>query len=189
MSKTLFIDTETTGLPVTKGWGNYYNPSLTSYYEDSRVIELAYIIYDEDKNIVKSADYLIIPDGFVIQNSKFHGITMEDATENGRNISDVLKEFDVDLEGVTSIIAHNINFDINLILSECYRLKNTELVKKIGIIDKACTMEIGKAYMKSQKYPKLVELYTYLFNKPIEQKHRALSDTQICAECYYKMNP
>lgn len=193
MPKTLFIDTETTGLPKTRGWGDYYDPSLTSYYNDSRVIELAYIIYDEvfdeDRTIVKTVDELIIPDGFVIQNSQFHGITMEDAMKNGKYISDVLKDFESDLEGVTTIVAHNINFDMNLILSECYRSKNIGIVKKIESIEKICTMEIGKIFMESRKYPKLVELYSYLFNKTVEQKHRALSDTQICAECYYKMNP
>lgn len=189
MSKTLFLDTETTGLPTTKGWGNYYNPSLTSYYDTSRLIEIAYIIYDSEKNIVKSIDYIIKPCGFEITNSKFHGITTHDAIEQGMYLSDVLKEFESDLDDVGTIVAHNINFDMNIILSECYRMKNIDIVKKIGMIERECTMEIGKTYMKSQKYPKLVDLYKHIFNKTIEQKHRALSDTQICADCYYKMNP
>ena len=48
-------------------------------------------------------------------------------------------------------------------------------------------MELGKIYMKSQKFPKLIELYHYLFNKSIDQEHRALTDTRICADCYYRM--
>jgi DNA polymerase III subunit alpha len=189
MSKILFFDTETTGLPTTKGWGNYYNPSYTSYYNDSRIIEIAYIIYDVDKNIVKSVDYLIQPDGFEINNSKFHGITMDDAIEHGKELSYVLNELESDLDDIGTIVAHNIKFDINILLSECYRLKKIDMVKKIGIIDRECTMEIGKSYIKSRKYPKLVELYQHIFGKTIEQKHRALSDTQICAQCYYQMNP
>jgi hypothetical protein len=46
---------------------------------------------------------------------------------------------------------------------------------------------IGKKYMKSNKNPKLIVLYEFLFHKEIIQEHRALSDTKICSECYYKM--
>lgn len=187
MTKTLFIDTETTGLPKTKGWGKYYDPILTSYYDESRVIEVAYIIYDNDKNILKSTSSIIRPNGFVINNSEFHGISNDDANEYGIDITEVLKELEIDLDGVTSIIGHNIDFDINLIMSECHRANETVIARKIESINKKCTMRIGKSYMNSYKYPKLTELYRYLFNKNMNQEHRALSDTRMCVECYYKM--
>ena len=191
MSKILFFDTETTGLPVTKGWGQYFEPMFTSYYDDSRMIELAYVIYDANKQIIKSISYIIRPNGFVINNSEFHGITTDDAKEFGVDIQDVLQEFKSDLADTDMIVGHNINFDLHIIMSECYRTNNNDFVDlaiKLKTINKTCTMEIGKEYMKEhKKFPKLVELYRYLFNKPIEQKHRALSDTRICADCYYKM--
>lgn len=192
MSKTLFFDTETTGLPETRSWGNYYEPMFVGYYDNSRMIELAYVICDADKQIIKSVNYIICPNGFVINNSDFHGITMEDANEIGIDVVDVLQEFKSDIEGVDMIVGHNINFDLHIIMSECYRTNNDDLVKlamKLKALDKTCTMEVGKAYMRGQKYPKLVELYSYLFDKPIVQDHRALSDTRICKDCYYKMNP
>jgi DNA polymerase III epsilon subunit-like protein len=153
------------------------------------MIELAYIIYNDDKTIFKSVNYIIRPDGFVIDNSRFHGITTEDAKEFGVDIQDVFKEFETDLEDINVIIGHNINFDLHIILSECYRSNNIDLVSKIKKIDKICTMETGKAYLSVRKFPKLTELYQHLFGKPIDQEHRALSDTRICADCYYKMNP
>jgi len=192
MSKILFFDTETTGLPETRGWGNYYEPMYTGYYDCARMIELAYVICDADKQIIKSVNYIIRPNGFVINNSEFHGITMDDANEFGININDVLQEFKSDLSGVDLVVGHNINFDLHIIMSECYRTNDdnfVELAVNLKKMSKACTMEVGKAYMQGQKFPKLVELYSYLFNKPIEQEHRALSDTRICVDCYYKMNP
>jgi len=189
MTKTLFIDTETTGLPKTKGWGKYYEPSLTSYYDESRVIEVAYIIYDNDKTICKSISTIIRPNGFVITNSNIHGISTDDANEYGTELMEVLKEFETDLSDVTTIVGHNIDFDINIMLSECYRANEIGIARKLESINKKCTMRVGKAYMNSEKYPKLVELYRFLFNRIVNQKHRALSDTRICAECYYMMNP
>lgn len=187
MSNTLFIDTETTGLPITRKFNDYYPPENNYYYENSRLIEIAYIIYDENKNIVKEVNNLIKPDNFIITNQYIHGISNDNALENGKDISEVLDELNNDLNNIDIIVAHNINFDINIILSECYRKNKIELIDKLKSIEKECTMEIGKHYMKTYRSPKLVILYEHLFHKSVDQIHRALSDTQICAECYYKM--
>lgn len=187
MSNTLFIDTETTGLPITRNYNDYYHPENKFYYDNSRIIEIAYIIYDENKNIVKQVEHIIKPDNFNINNSHIHGITYEYALENGVDIKIAIDELYQDLSNVKTIVAHNINFDINIILSECYRLNNNIIIDKIFSINKECTMDIGKKYMNQLRNPKLIILYKFLFNKPVEQIHRALSDTKICADCYYKM--
>lgn len=184
----LFVDTETTGLPITKNF-KYHNPKNTKYYDNARIVEIAYIIYDDNDLKVKEVTTLIKPSGFIIENSNIHGITTEDAMNNGLDISDVLEELYDDLfqYSVNCIIAHNINFDINVILSECYRANKDYLYCSIVKINKECTMHLGKIYLKSTKNPKLNILYEYLFNKEVVQEHRALSDTKICAECYFKM--
>ena len=40
-------------------------------------------------------------------------------------------------------------------------------------------MQIGKKYMSSGKYPKLVELHQILFDEVWVQTHRALDDVNI----------
>lgn len=184
----LFFDTETNGLPIMKNY-SYYHPKNLKYYDSSRIIDIAYIIYDNDGNKIKENNYLIKPENFTIDNSEIHGITYEQALNDGKNIKEVFEEFYNDLNeyNVDSIIAHNINFDVNVILSECYRMNYKHLINIILKINKECTMDIGKNYMKSNKNPKLINLYQFLFSKDIVQEHRALSDTKICAECYYKM--
>lgn len=183
----IFIDTETIGLPITKGFDNYYSPRETKYYDSSRMIEIGYIIYNSNNEKIKEVCRIIKPDNFKITNSKFHGITNEKANTDGKKLEDILIELNNNLLSCDTIIAHNIGFDINIILAEAYRTKNTDLVKNIKEKNKECTMKIAQKLMNVYKSPKLIETYEYLFKKPIVQEHRALSDVIICADCYYKM--
>jgi len=188
MSCTLFIDTETSGLPITPGFNQYYDPELVDYYANSRLVELAYIIYDQNTSIVKKKEFILKPDGFNVSNSHIHGITEKEIQEKGKNIEDVFNEFKSDLSNVSLIVAHNINFDMNIILSECYRYKFHDMIDILTQNMKyKCTMFMGKKHMKCFKSPKLTELYKFIFSKNVEQKHRALSDANICADCYFRM--
>ena len=68
---------------------------------------------------------------------------------------------------------------------------------KINIADTYCTMKnsinlckIEKSWPngdKYLKYPKLSELYVYLFNKEPKNTHNALVDILICMRCFCKM--
>jgi DNA polymerase-3 subunit alpha len=183
----LVLDTETTGIPITKGFNKYYDPSDIKYYNGSRLIELAYIIYDKDDNIIKEFSSLVKPDNFVITNSHIHGIVQEDALTNGNLLSIVMNELYRDMDMVDTLVAHNMLFDINILLSESYRMNNLDLVNKLKSKKKSCTMLVGQRAMKLYKFPKLIELYKFLYNKPVTQIHRALSDVIICADCYKKI--
>lgn len=183
----MFIDTETIGLPITKGFDNYYSPRETKYYDNSRMIEIGYILYNSKNEKIKEVSNLIKPNNFEIGNSKFHGITNEKAFKEGKNLEDVLTELNNDLLSCDTIIAHNIGFDINIILAEAYRVKNKDLIKSIKLKKKECTMKISQQLMNVYKSPKLIETYEFLFKKKIKQDHRALSDVIICADCYYKI--
>jgi len=182
----MFIDTETTGLPITIGFDNYHHPSNTDKYNTSRILEIGYMIYENDK-LIKEYDSLILPDNFEVANTHIHGITQKDAESKGKSIVEVFSDMLKDLEGVEYIIAHNVLFDINVILAECYRYKFEKLIKKIENTQTKCTQKIGKKKMNLYKYPKLIELYKFLFSTELKQDHRALSDTKACADCYFKM--
>jgi DNA polymerase III epsilon subunit-like protein len=106
----------------------------------------------------------------------------------GQNIDTVLNNLTEDLRNVTKIVSHNIDFDINVILAECFKMENTNIIKKINSIEKYCTMKNGQSIMKVKKFPKLVELYKYIFQKDIYKEHRALSDVEICADCYFNLS-
>lgn len=186
MARIMFIDTETTGLPQTIGFDNYHHPSIVEKYNSSRVIEIGYLIYENGK-LDKEFNSLVVPDNFVISNSHIHGITQADAENKGNSIVEVFASLLKDLENVDYIIGHNIMFDINIILAECYRYKFEKLINKIEKTQTKCTQKIGKKKMSLYKYPKLIELYKFLFSNELKQDHRALSDAKACADCYFKM--
>jgi DNA polymerase III epsilon subunit-like protein len=136
---------------------------------------------------MKKVNHLIKPINIKIENSHIHGITQELAEKNGIKMYEALKELEDDLKFVDTIVAHNLLFDYNIILSECYRLNFNNLINKIESLNKSCTMKLGRKVMGVGKYPKLSVLYEFLFQKEIVQEHRALSDVLFCLDCYIKM--
>ena len=184
---SLVFDLETSGLPIRNS-SKYYHPRKFKYYDNSRVIEIAYNIIDEDGNIISEYNSLIIPEGFDITNSEFHGLTTEECKKDGKYIKNVLLHIENDMlkYGVVRVISHNIGFDLNILLSECYRCNST-LIKKLLSCKKVCTMLEGQEYMKVGKWPRLEELYKFLFKEDINQEHRAKSDVDYCTKCYIKM--
>lgn len=183
----MVIDVETNGFPLRRGYDLYFDPKETAHYDTSRVVELAYAVCTYNGNIVKRYNELIIPDGFKIENSHIHGITGEDAKNNGKEMKEALEQLSSDLDSVGTIVSHNIKFDDNIIQSECHRLGLADIADKMDKKKKECTMQIGKGYMQSDKSPKLTELYRHLFQHDVAQEHRAMSDVMICLECYFEM--
>ena len=185
----LIFDIETTGLPKCISFNNYYDPHETKYYDNSRMIELGYIICTPNGILVKEVNNLIKPDNFSINNSDIHGITNEMVNNEGVDIKTVLNNLHNDLKSVNTIIAHNINFDYSILLSECYRYfgMNHNIIVDIISKHQICTMKMGKNYLDTYKFPKLIDLHKHIFNRDVKQEHRALSDVKLCAECYYRM--
>jgi len=186
----MFLDTETTGIPQQKSYGKYYEPHYINYYDGARMIELGYMICDDVGNIIKERSFLIKPNGFTIKNTKIHGIATEHAIAHGIPIHEALEIFYSDLKMVDKIICHNIDFDIHILLAECYReyRYETEIIKRIKSIPKKCTMEMGKRVFKLKKNPRLVELYRIIFENEPVQEHRALSDVRLCYDCYFNIH-
>ena len=71
----LFFDTETTGLPR-----NYKAP-LTAFDNWPRMVQIAWMQYDESGSLLSETSYIIKPEGYQIPEavSKLHGITTERA--------------------------------------------------------------------------------------------------------------
>ena len=186
----MFLDTETTGIPQQKSYNKYYEPYYLTFYNGARMVELGYVICDDVGNIFKEQSLLIKPKGFTIKNSNIHGITTEQATNEGVNIGEALETLYADLQTVDRLICHNTEFDLHILLAECYReyQDEHELIQTLKQIPKQCTMEMGKKSFKLEKPPKLVSLYKAIFDKEPVQEHRALSDVHLCYDCYFSMN-
>ena len=190
----IVIDTETTGLPIQTKYRGFFTPSNYSKYNTSRLIEVGYFIYSKAGNVITKRDMLIIPDNFRIENTEIHGISHEDAEKNGVPLAIALAQLAEDLGSCNTVVAHNLQFDFNVILAECYRIlangaNSTArgVVDKMTSMNKVCTIQLAKDKLKRDKRMKLIHLYEELKGVKWEQQHRAEDDARVCAECYWHL--
>ena len=174
----LFFDCETTGLiPKGKNWETDYN-------DFPYIVQIAWIMDDEEKN------YIIKPDGWYIPDeiSKIHGITQGRAIEEGHPNEEVLEHFLKDAKKADLIVGHNIYFDTSIVKANLLRLgfDKTEIADALHKDKRYCTMLKSMKFMGS-KYPKLSELYKYLFYIEFEDAHTALGDVRATKKCYEEM--
>lgn len=186
----LFIDTETTGIIKYK---NGLVPDFRELpsYDGCRIVSICWLLTQHDK-VVEQAYFLIKPDGFQVpeESTKIHGITHQMAVDEGYCIKTVFKRLAEACQQAQTIVAHNIAFDVNIILSELHRLKPShKLIPVIQNKKHVCTMLKGKEFMGVKKYPKLAELYKFLYDQELKDAHNALADTIHCMNCYVKMFP
>lgn len=185
ISSIIFLDTETTGLPIMEGYNKYYDPKEIKYYKNSRIIELGYVITKEETKL----QYSTLVKTKVIKNTDVHGITSEMTRKHGKPIETVLDDLllHINTHNVDTIVCHNAPFDISVLLSECYRAEKEFLAKKLKTLNVICTMETAKTVLTLYKNPKLNDLYELLFKEKHNQDHRALNDAIMCQKCFFKL--
>jgi DNA polymerase III subunit epsilon len=183
----LFLDTETTGLP------NYYATDPAKKWP--RVVQLAWSLYDNDGKRESQNSFIIYPTDFKIpmDAARIHGITTERAKAEGTSLHKVLPQFNLDVEKATTVIAHNVDFDLPIITTEFLRVRmETPLLEK----QKFCTMKgpgivsyckIPNASGTRNKWPKLNELHQHLFETEFSGSHDAGADVEACARCYFEL--
>ena len=184
MKKLLFFDTETTGLlPKNCDIENNIN-------NFPRLVELAFILFDEFGVKLYEADYIIKPDGFEIPitASNINGITTQIANDKGVDIKVATNDFMRQYEQADYLVCHNFYFDRKIVESELYR---QNVIIKMKTKPHICTMLktikfTGATFKNSSKlkFPTLTELYFKCFDKDFENKHNALGDVSATAECF-----
>jgi DNA polymerase-3 subunit alpha len=180
----MVIDTETSGLPSKRN----ANPSDFHVYDTCRMVQVAWGIYTNDGNLVSEECYMVRPDDFIIPNEviRIHGITNEEAMENGLLINDVLNKLHAALGTVQTIVAHNIKFDEGVVVSELYRANAVAIANTWLSKARDCTMLMGSE--PGKKWCKLVDLYQKLFEcEPEGTLHRADVDVRACARVYFEL--
>ena len=182
----LFIDTETTGLPR-----NRYAP-YTDTTNWPRLVQIAWIYCDQDGKTLSSEEHIIKPEGFVIpfDAQNLHGISNEMAHSEGKDLDFVLKRFSDAINASTHLVAHNLDFDFNVVGAEFVR---KGINNRLTYLNRFCTMQGATEYchipggVYEFKWPSLFELYYTLFNTTFQEKHNALYDVKICAECFFEL--
>ena len=180
------FDTETTGFPRKTSNRTYASPVETAYYNSSRIISISF--YSESLNV---KDYsLIKPGDFPINNSDIHGITKEEALSKGISLEDYFYKNPTLIENIKKadvLIAHNAEFDKHILLSELYRRGMKDIYTLIESKPIVCTMKFSYRKYMFNKYPKLLELYSFLYKESFFGAHNALADSKACYDCYEKM--
>ena len=183
----LFLDTETTGLP------KYSATTATEKWP--RVVQLAWSLYDTEGNRESRNSFIIYPTDFSIpmDSARIHGITTERAKTEGVSLHKVLPQLNADVEKATTVIAHNVEFDLPIVHTEFVRCRlETNLLKK----QTACTMKpreivswckIPKKSGYGFKWPTLAELHLQLFEEEFTGSHDAGADVEACAKCYFEL--
>ncbi|PJA08055.1 MAG: DNA polymerase III subunit alpha [Flavobacteriales bacterium CG_4_10_14_0_2_um_filter_32_8] len=181
----LIFDTETTGLP------NNYKAPISDSNNWPRMVQLAWQLHDSFGRLLAAKNYIVKPEGYEIPIgvSKIHGITTERALRDGVELKTVLEEFKSDLEKTTYNVGHNIEFDINVVGAEYYRLGiANDIASKKGIDTMKTSVnfcELPGGRGGGFKYPKLTDLHIKLFGESFEDAHDAAYDVAATARCFF----
>lgn len=181
----LFFDTETTGLP--RNW----KAPVSDLNNWPRLVQLAYLYYDKNGQLLSSKNFIICPEGFTIpaDSARIHGITTEKAKQVGVSLTEALFEFHNLSSEAQYLVAHNISFDEKIVGAEFLRnaMPNLLPAKK-----KICTMEFATNFCAipgpyGYKWPKLSELHYKLFKTGFDEAHNAAVDITATAKCFWEL--
>ena len=135
--------------------------------------------------------HLIKPEGFVIARGAFqlHGISTEHATAHGVPLRPVLDRFRSAVEQAKVIVAHNANFDSNVVGAEFIRagLGNAFEHRPLRCTMKESTNFCRLPGNRGYKWPSLGELHKILFGEPFASAHDAAADCLACMRCFFAL--
>lgn len=183
----LIFDTETTGLPK-----NYQAP-VSDSDNWPRLVQLAWQLHDREGKLIEAENFIIRPEGFDIPYSsvKIHGITNERAQEEGIALIEALSRFQEAIGKSAYAVGHNIEFDVNIVGAEQYRVNQPTVVCELPQLDTKnlavdfCAIPGGRG--GRYKWPTLTELHTKLFGKPFDDAHDAAYDVDATARCFFAL--
>lgn len=183
MTRTLVFDTETTGKADFKS-------SYASAHQP-QVVQLAALAY-EDRRLVGSLNVIVKATCEIPQEAiDVHGITKQLNDEMGMSPRVVLPFFNNWVKWADRIVAHNLKFDMLIMLAAYARegFPVESLSKPARVCTVLSTMDVLKLPGKygSHKWPTLDEAYRFLVDKNgFDGAHDALVDAKACAEVLWK---
>lgn len=173
MTVVIIFDTETTHLLSSK----------TSHI--CKIVQLSWIVYDTSTKKAQENDF-ILNTGCKIHNSFIHGITTE-MSQKGYYFGEIIDIFIEDLCKCDIIVGHNLNYDLNALEVELYRLQRFEDIEYLYSKPYFDTMKKSIELLNYHKYPKLQDLYYKFFNHYFDNAHNAIEDVRATLSCYLKL--
>lgn len=192
--RILVFNTETTGTLPRK---NVF-PNRTTLDEYPHLLRLSWVIGDGIGNIYKKRDLLVKPEGYSqipTPAARKHNLSYAELEDHGQPLEGVLKEFLSDLEGKAYIVAHDINYDLAVLMAELmrkgmdrtwyFRMRYAD-TQAMGQFLEICADYYESKWKKRDKKPALTVLYNQLFGYENENPHYGMADTIACYQCFLK---
>lgn len=184
MNLIMPFDTETTGIFE---WSTPSDDPCQPH-----LVQLAALLVDaKTREITESMDVLIKPDGWSWDENdeafKLHGITMEQAMDEGISETEALDQFIALYHQCSLRIAHNSTFDNRAIRCALKRYR-PELISDEEWKDKSryyCTLINSRKIMGGNKGHTLTECYKHFTGKTLEDAHTAMADARACLDVYW----
>jgi len=149
------------------------------------IIQLSYIVVDNDMNIIKKVNKYIkdrIPSSETIS---IHNITINKLRTKGSDFNDVINTFIKDLENVDYIVGHNVGYDLRVIVNNLRKYEITIITDNKVNNNIFSNILIKDTYQMSKK--SLEQLHQELFNASVYGAHNAINDVLATFECYKKL--
>jgi DNA polymerase III epsilon subunit-like protein len=177
--KTIFVDLETDGV------GTFRPPR-------QRIIQVAAIVKHEDDSQTEHEWYSNSVEK--VSDSHPSPYLLDICKKQGQPTEDIIREFCALIDSDTLFVAHNVDFDMGVLIHECTIRKSTlgDCLMKLKKMDVRCTMKRSINLCKlppfrcgSYKFPKLSELAAHLGIEMSDEKaHNAIYDIEITKKCY-----
>ena len=172
----IVMDVETNGLIHKRG----LKPTKSNLNEFPRIVQFSWGLYTASGELKEMKDFIIKPDGWTMEASeRYHGISLERATNEGKDIREVLEEYKNDIDNhCFKLVCHNAKFDTVVVKSELMRQGLA-----VNNVDTYCTMMETINYCKlvpkvrgEYKWASLEQLYRKLFKDELEHAHNSYYD-------------
>jgi DNA polymerase III alpha subunit (gram-positive type) len=188
--KVLVFDTETTGL-----FEKNQEINSNNYIDLPHCLELAWIVYNTDTGEQYEYDFVFTcPRGIPLEISNINHLD-DNICNNGYNMAEVIDIFLDDVKRCDLICGHNLNYDLNMIELELFRLNRESDTDMLFIKPCFDTMHRSKNILKmptkikfNYKYPSLSETYKFFFGEMFKNAHSAICDVQATLQIYLKLN-
>lgn len=171
----LLFDTETTDL---------LKPDIADLSAQPHIIEIALLKVDKKYKVTDQYEALLKPGALLDEEThkRITGLTNADLADKPLfiEIVDELAEFCL---GETTLVAHNMAFDIGVLHCELRRV-NREMSFPFPPTQ-ICSVERTK-HIKGHRL-KLIDLYELMLKKKLKQTHRAMGDVRALLEIVKEM--
>ena len=183
----VFLDLETTGL-APKENNKYCDYKDSEKYKWCRVIQIYMCLYKD--NVLIDEIYTYVDPKIPIPEKAIEITKItDDKVKNKKITKDIIDKIKSFLKLGTMVIGHNIEFDINVLASELFRLGEKDLASTLYNKKYFCTMKNAYKIQKGGKYIKLETLYSMFYKDKLGDAHDAKVDVLMCKKLYdiYKL--